>query len=99
LDIIRDINKYTSVQIINAIASNDRESRRNELLTVFELEGKFNPNNKAYQFWQHHNHPIEWIQQKSFHSEWITFIITLWKRELCFRRSIIFIVARRVMRG
>ena len=57
--IIRDIKKYTSVQIIEAIKNNPRESRKDELLWLFEKEGKANCLNKNYQFWQQYSHPIE----------------------------------------
>jgi putative transposase len=57
--LIRDIKKYTSVQIIEAIKNNKRESRRELLLWLFERAGKYNPNNTRYQFWQQHSHPIE----------------------------------------
>ena len=58
-DIIRDIKKYTSTKIIEAIAKNDHESRRELLLRLFERAGRKNSNNTKYQFWQQHNHPIE----------------------------------------
>lgn len=57
--IIRDIKKYTSVVIIDAIKANPKESRKKELLAIFEEEGRGRSNNKKYQFWQQHNHPIE----------------------------------------
>jgi REP element-mobilizing transposase RayT len=57
--IIRDIKKYTSVKIIEAIANNPQESRRELLLWLFAKAGKRNPNNTHYQFWHQHNHPIE----------------------------------------
>ena len=57
--IIRDIKKFTSVKIIEAIRSNPQESRRELLLWLFERAGKHNPNNIRYQFWQQHSHPIE----------------------------------------
>ncbi|HNP77968.1 MAG: transposase [Cyclobacteriaceae bacterium] len=57
--IIRDIKKYTSKKIIEAIAGNARESRRELLLWLFEREGARNSNNTKYQFWQQHSHPIE----------------------------------------
>lgn len=56
--IIRDIKKYTSVKIIEAIKNNKRESRRELLLWLFERAGKRNPNNTRYQFWQQHSHPV-----------------------------------------
>ncbi len=49
-DIIRDIKKYTSVKIIEAIRQNDRESRKELLLWLFERAAFRNSNNKKYQF-------------------------------------------------
>jgi putative transposase len=57
--IIRDIKKYTSSKIVAAIADNARESRRELFLWLFRRAGNKNSNNKVYQFWQQHNHPIE----------------------------------------
>lgn len=57
--IIRDIKKFTSVQIINSIKSNEQESRKDLLMWLFARDGARNPNNKIYQFWQQHSHPIE----------------------------------------
>lgn len=48
--LIRDIKKYTSVQIIGAVKKNRRESRRELLVWLFERAGKYNPNNEHYQF-------------------------------------------------
>lgn len=58
-DIVRDLKKYTSKTIIKAISENIQESRRQWLLSMFKRAGKGNINNKKYQFWQQHNHPIE----------------------------------------
>jgi REP element-mobilizing transposase RayT len=57
--IIRDIKKFTSVKIIQAIRDNPRESRRELFLWLFERAGKRNNNNTHYQFWQQNNHPVE----------------------------------------
>jgi REP element-mobilizing transposase RayT len=57
--IIRDIKKFTSVKIIEAIKANPQESRKEWLVWLFERAGKNNGNNTRYQFWQQHNHPIE----------------------------------------
>ncbi len=57
-DIIRDFKKYTSKKLIKALCSN-RESRRNWMLKIFKNAGRKNSNNKFYQLWQQHNHPIE----------------------------------------
>ena len=57
--IIRDIKKFTSTQIIEAIKNNRHESRRELLIWLFERAGKSNSNNTTYQFWQQNNHPVE----------------------------------------
>lgn len=58
-DIIRDLKKFTSKQIIKAIKENPQESRKEWLLSMFSNAGGFNPNNTQYQFWRQDNHPIE----------------------------------------
>ncbi len=58
-DIIRDFKKFTSKQLVMAIDSNRQESRKEWMLSIFRKAGKQNSNNKEYQFWQQHNHPIE----------------------------------------
>ena len=58
-DVIRDIKKFTSFKIIEAIRNNSQESRRELLIWLFEKAGRSNPNNTRYQFWQQHSHPIE----------------------------------------
>ncbi|GAA3973683.1 REP-associated tyrosine transposase [Mucilaginibacter dorajii] len=63
-DILRDVKKHTSKKITQAIAENMQESRREWLLHFFEREGKSNPNNEHYQFWQQGNHPIELYTNK-----------------------------------
>ena len=58
-DIIRDVKKFTSVQIIKTVKEFQEESRRSFLLYHFSKAGNSNPNNTFYQVWQQHNHPIE----------------------------------------
>ena len=58
-DILRDIKRHTSKMLIKAISENAQESRRDWLLWFFEREGRQNPSNEIYQFWQQGNHPIE----------------------------------------
>ncbi|MEQ8245127.1 transposase [Fulvivirga sp.] len=58
-DIIRDLKKYTSKEILKEIKDNTQESRKEWMLWIFEKAGSKNSNNKTYQFWQQHNHPIE----------------------------------------
>lgn len=57
-DIIRDFKKYTSKQIIAAIAANDKESRKAWMLNLFAFAGRGNSANTTYQFWQHQYHPV-----------------------------------------
>jgi putative transposase len=57
--IIRDIKKYTSVKIVDAIRNNVQESRKELFIWLFERAGKSNNNNTNHQFWQQHSHPIE----------------------------------------
>jgi len=63
-DIVRDLKKYTSKAIINAIKENPTESRKEWMLWMIERAGKKNGNNKKYQFWQQHNMPIELSDNK-----------------------------------
>ena len=57
--ILRDIKRHTSKALTKAISENMQESRREWMLWFFEREGKHNPNNEHFQFWQQGNHPIE----------------------------------------
>ncbi len=66
---IRDFKKDTAKKVLKAIQDNPQESRKEWLLWMFEKAGKEKGNINKYQFWQHHNKPIElWsnkvIQQK-----------------------------------
>ncbi len=58
-DIMRDMKKFTSVEIIHAIEESIVESRKEWMLKIFTNTGKANPNNIKFQFWQQNNHPIE----------------------------------------
>ncbi len=66
--IMRDFKKFTATHIIKAIKENIQESRQDWILKALLITGKRNANNKNYQFWQQHNHPIqiegEMIDQK-----------------------------------
>ncbi len=57
--LIRDFKKHTTKKVIEAIQDNSQESRREWLLWMFEKAGKEKGNVSKYQFWQHHNKPIE----------------------------------------
>lgn len=57
--LIRDSKRHTSRKIIQVIERNPQESRKEWLLDMFEGAGKKKTNIRKYQFWQHHNKPIE----------------------------------------
>ncbi len=54
-----DIKKYASVKVIEVIWDIQQESRKELFLWLFERAGRKNSNNKKYQFWQQHSHPVE----------------------------------------
>ena len=56
---MRDFKKYTSKQIIAAIDSNEKESRKEWMLNLFRFVGSTNSANKEYQFWQQGFHPVQ----------------------------------------
>lgn len=58
-DIVRDFKKHTAKTLLKLIAANNKESRKNWMMWLFESAGGRNSNNKKYQFWQQDNHPIE----------------------------------------
>ena len=57
--IMRDMKKFTSVEIIHTIEKSKVESRKAWMIKIFEEYGKTNSNNVKFQFWQQDNHPIE----------------------------------------
>ncbi|MEJ7609910.1 MAG: transposase [Ferruginibacter sp.] len=59
MESLRDMKKFTSRQIIKSISENSMESRKEWMLYRFARAGKYNSNNKDFQFWQQDNHPIE----------------------------------------
>jgi len=62
--IMRDFKSFTSRKMREAITENSTESRREWMLWMMERAGKYNTNNKDYQFWQQHNKPIELYDRK-----------------------------------
>lgn len=57
--VVGDFKRFTSRQILRAIRTNPRESRRVWMLSKFAQAGNYNSNNDKYQFWQQDNRPIE----------------------------------------
>ncbi len=54
----RNIKSYTAMKSIDAIINHPKESRKEQLLQIFEDAGKKSSSNFKYQFWQHENHPV-----------------------------------------
>jgi putative transposase len=64
-DVLRDLKKFTSKQIVAAIEDKKLpESRRGWMLWLFRKAGEANSKNTFYQFWQQENHPIEIFSNK-----------------------------------
>mgnify|MGYP003663761922 FL=1 len=59
MELLRDFKKFTAKKIIETIKNNPQESRKELLLWLFQRAGKKQSNISNYQFWQHHNKPIE----------------------------------------
>jgi REP element-mobilizing transposase RayT len=57
--LLRDFKSYTAKKLIEAIETNPQESRKEYLLWFFERAAKKKSNSSKYQFWQHHNQPVE----------------------------------------
>jgi len=57
-DILRDLKSYTSRKIKEQISNYPKESRREWMQWMFQRAGAKNGNNKDWQLWQQHNHPI-----------------------------------------
>jgi len=57
--LVRDMKKFTSKKIIDAITDNPGESRKEWMLNMFGYAGRNNNNNKDYQFWKQDYRPIE----------------------------------------
>jgi putative transposase len=58
-DIIRDLKSFTSRQIRKEIEQSSFESRKEWMLNAMIKAGLAKSNNKDFQFWMQHNHPIE----------------------------------------
>lgn len=62
-DIMRDFKKFTSKEIVKAIAEVN-ESRKDWLMNRFEFAAKYIKKNKNFKFWQDGNHPEELISDE-----------------------------------
>lgn len=58
-DIMRDMKRYTSIQLKAAIKDHPFESRKEWILWMMKRAGRKNSNNIDFQLWQQDNHPIQ----------------------------------------
>ncbi|MEJ8758167.1 transposase [Pontibacter sp. H259] len=58
-DVMRDLKKYTSRFIVDAIKSSPKESRKNWLLWMFKSAAEKSASHGDYQFWQTGGHYVE----------------------------------------
>lgn len=58
-DIMRDMKRWTSIQLKEAIHNNAKESRKEWMLQQMEEAGKENCGNNEFQLWRQDNHPLE----------------------------------------
>jgi putative transposase len=68
-DIMRDMKKYTSAALKEAIKQHPQESRREWMLWLMERAGQKNSQNINFQLWQQDNHPIELPDIKILHQK------------------------------
>jgi len=57
--LLRDFKRHTARRILEAIKNNIQESRKEWLLWMMKRAAAKNGKKAEYQFWQHHNKPIE----------------------------------------
>jgi putative transposase len=57
-NMMRDLKSYTSTTLRKVITENKQESRKDWMLKMMINAGLNNKNNRDFQFWQQHNHPI-----------------------------------------
>jgi len=57
--LLGDLKRFTSKSIVKAIQKSPTENRKEFLLKQFRNAANKSSNVKNYQFWQHHNNPIE----------------------------------------
>jgi len=57
--LLGDFKRFTSKELVKAIAENPKESRKDFLLQKFRNAGRESSNVKNYQFWRQDNKPIE----------------------------------------
>lgn len=68
-NIMRDMKKYTSACLKEAIMQHNGESRKEWMLWMMERAGKKNSQNLNFQLWRQDNHPVELTSLKMAHQK------------------------------
>jgi putative transposase len=63
-NILRAFKAYTATQLLQAIADNPRESRKEWMLKLFKYYGNKSSQKQKQQFWKHDNHPFYLFSEK-----------------------------------
>lgn len=64
--VIRDLKKYSSVTISEAISKNIKDLRKNWIMWILKSAGEKNTRNEKVQFWQQENQPFEILSAAKF---------------------------------
>jgi len=62
--LLGSFKRFTSNAVVKAIKENDKESRKELLISAFKENGNKTSNVQNYQFWRHDNRPIELWSRK-----------------------------------
>ena len=63
-EIVRDLKRFTSRKLKEIIYIHPKESRKEWIIDLMTQTGEGNSNNKSWQFWQQHNHPVQLYSPK-----------------------------------
>jgi len=68
-NIMRDMKKFTSAKLKQAIQDNPAESRKEWMLRLMSEAGKANSQNRSFQLWRQDNHPVPLTTLKIAHQK------------------------------
>ena len=51
--VLKNMKSFAAIKLIDAIINNSKESRREQMLNLFEAEGKKSSSNFRFKLWQH----------------------------------------------
>lgn len=56
--VLKNMKSFTAMKLLDAIIKNPKESRKENMLNIFEAAGKKSSSNFRFKFWEHENHPV-----------------------------------------